>query len=398
MPEKIKNYFPFTTLKEDVTELIKSLNTYKQKNNFSNNEELEKFNQEFNKLNTYTQSRLKIKKERLYVFSLKNARIRGFQYFQFQNIIENDADLYVREIGMKYLRLQDSNLIGNEAHLLKKIKKYFEFESHYECKYGNCEDNLTKEDFFMNNDQLSIEIANIFIEDFIEELNKLRNFLYERDDLVLVLPWIEVDCLDKEQNKYNKQSQQFLGDNQSIGDDITTIIPGFSFEAFHFNHPNFDTTKGRQKAYVVSNSRLGNSSDLTPRILDVKDKIQMVYWYVKEQYKYEYKNNILLNIVFDSNKPLSIDDQFKEDVKACEHGWANLSDLIQEDDILNSTNDNLLNFYNKQYSEFMTEFYNTKYTGYMTELKRLRSLQKNVNEKVQELVIELWNRTINPKK
>lgn len=382
----MKNYFPFTTLKEKVTELIKSLNTYKQKNNFSNNEELEKFNQEFNKLKTYIQSRLKIKKERLYVFSLKNGRIRGFQYFQFQNIIENDADLYGSEIGMKYLQLQNSNLIGNEAHLLKKIKKYFEFESHYECKCGNCEDNLTKEDFFMNNDQLSIEIANIFIEDFIETLNKLRNFLYEHDYLVSVLPWIEVDYLDKEQNKYNKQSQQFLGDNQSIGDDITTIIPGFSFEAFHFNHPKFDTTKGRQKAYVVSNSRLENSSNSTSKILGIKDQIQMMDWYVKEQYKYEYKNNILLSIVFDSNKSLSIDDQFKEDVKACEHGWANLSDLIQKDDILNSINGNLLNFYN------------TKYTKYMTELKRLRSLQKNVNEKVQELVVKLWNRKINPKK
>ena len=328
----------FKSFIERTRDLLKLLQKYKNNNN-EDNRMFSTFTKELNDLKTMKQSLLEITKESLYVFSL---HLHG-------------SAKWINEL---YTNLQEFNIIGDEPHLLKTIQNYFKEKNN----------KLEKKDFKMTKQQSSIEIVNIWVEDLIDELAQLKNFLFQDSYNCVELNISKEDSIQQ----YNKNIHFALGYEQSRSfinkQQIEIIIPGFSFK-----HHQIDDMEGGQKPYVVSHSRMAASNNSITRTLSPEDHLKMIEKYSQRE---NYKSNRLLKFLI-KNKKAESAESIETEFKDCQNAWYNLADFVNRDIILIESKNKSIDF-------------SARYKVHMIELKRLRDLQKSLDSKILDLAVEAF--------
>ena len=277
---------------------------------------------------------LKITKESLYVFS-----------FNFYGS--------ARGINERYRNLQRFDIIGDEPQLLKTIQKYFKEKNN----------KLVKKDFKMTKQQSSIEIVNIWVEDLIEELAQLKNFLFQGSSNSVEVIFSKIEQNDLK-NYVHLGYFHRVDPTKSNNQNKEIIIPGF-----RFIHHQIEGMTGDEKPYVVAQNRMHESRPVED--VTLQDKLEMIEKYSQRA---NYKSNRLLSFLVENKKASK---SIKDEVKDLKEEWEMLSNVISMHCLAVSNNPRL--------------DLSAEYNVDMIELKRLRDLEKSLNSRILDLAVEVFN-------
>ena len=292
---------------------------------------------------------MKTTKESLYVFSLNYYDSFDRWYF------ETD------QINGIYKILQKFNIIGDEPHLLKTIQNYFKEKNN----------KLEKKDFKMTKQQSSIEIVNIWVEDLIDKLAQLKNFLFQGSSNSVEVIFSKIEQNDLK-NYVHLGYFHRVDPTKSNNQNKEIIIPGF-----RFIHHQIEGMTGDEKPYVVAQNRMHESRPVED--VTLQDKLEMIEKYSQRE---NYKSNRLLRFLVENKKASKsiieyFLNEYKDEVKDLKEKWQLLSNVISMHCLAVSNNPRL--------------DLSAEYNVDMIELKRLRDLEKSLNSRILDLAVEVFN-------